>query len=130
MLTQASDSSDNTWYERLVETTVDMVETFNYLIGLNVITEKWYQNDKICVVQGTTTRERHKTLVIWRNCKEIHDEELCDFYSSYISQLKDCFFDVIYVNGDNSLSRLRNEKDQWKIVLTEQEFQKRMFDEG
>ena len=36
----------------LVETPVDMVETFNYLIGLNVETEDWYKGENICVVQG------------------------------------------------------------------------------
>ena len=61
----------------LVETKVDMVETFNYLIGLNVETEDWYQDDSICVVQGRTHREGLKTLVIWRNCKEVNNDQLC-----------------------------------------------------
>ncbi|MCR5039815.1 MAG: site-specific DNA-methyltransferase, partial [Bacteroidales bacterium] len=45
----------------LVPTHIDMVETFNYLIGLNVETEDWYQDDNICVVQGKTHREGLKT---------------------------------------------------------------------
>ena len=38
-------------------------------------------------------------------------------------------FDVIYVNGDNKLPNLRRENDCWKVVLIEEEFQKRMFEE-
>ena len=47
-----------------METEVDMVETFNYLIGLNVETEDWYRDENICVVQGHTLRDNLHTLVI------------------------------------------------------------------
>ena len=114
----------------LVETKVDMVETFNYLIGLNVETEDWFENDNICVVQGKTHRRGLKTLVIWRNCEEIDNEKLCRFFERMDFRTRDTEFDLIYVNGDNTLPNLRRDKDHWKVVLTEEEFAKRMFEEA
>ena len=43
---------------------VDLVETFNYLIGLNVISIRKSQG--IVVIEGKT-RTGEKTLVLWRN---------------------------------------------------------------
>ena len=113
----------------LVETKVDMVETFNYLIGLNVETEDWFQDDNICVVQGKTHREGLKTLVIWRNCKAVNNDQLCMFFDKMDFRTRDTEFDLIYVNGDNTLPNLKRDEDHWKLVLTEEEFQKRMFEE-
>ena len=113
----------------LVETKVDMVETFNYLIGLNVETEDWHLDDNICVVQGKTHRDGLKTLVIWRNCKEVDNEKLCDFFDKMDFRTHDTEFDIIYVNGDNTLPNMRRDEEHWKVVLTEEEFAKRMFEE-
>ncbi|MCI7038875.1 MAG: site-specific DNA-methyltransferase [Bacteroidales bacterium] len=112
----------------LVETEVDMVETFNYLIGLNVETEDWYSDENICVVQGHTHRDNLHTLVIWRNCKVIDNEKLCRFFERMDFRTRDSEFDLIYVNGDNTLPNLRRDEENWKVVLTEEEFQKRMFE--
>ena len=114
----------------LVETKVDMVETFNYLIGLNVETEDWFENDNICVVQGKTHRGGLKTLVIWRNCEEIDNEKLSRFFERMDFRTRDTEFDLIYVNGDNTLPNLRRDEENWKVVLTEEEFAKRMFEEA
>lgn len=112
----------------LVETEVDMVETFNYLIGLNVETEDWYRDENICVVQGHTHRDNLHTLVIWRNCKEIDNEQLNQFFERMNFRTRDSEFDLIYVNGDNLLPNLRRDEDNWKVVLIEEEFTKRMFE--
>ena len=93
----------------LVETKVDMVETFNYLIGLNVETEDWFENDNICVVQGKTHRGGLRTLVIWRNREEIDNEKLCRFFERMDFRTRDTEFDLIYVNGDNTLPNLRRD---------------------
>ena len=114
----------------LVETKVDMVETFNYLIGLNVETEDWYQDDNICVVQGRTHREGLKALVIWRNCKIVNNDQLCMFFDKMDFRTRDTEFDLIFVNGDNTLPNLRRDEEHWKVVLTEEEFAKRMFEEA
>lgn len=112
----------------LVETPVDMVETFNYLIGLNVETEDWYKGENICVVQGNTHRDNLHTLVIWRNCKEIDNEQLNQFFERMDFRTRDSEFDLIYVNGDNTLPNLKRDEDNWKVVLIEEEFTKRMFE--
>ena len=112
----------------LVETPVDMVETFNYLIGLNVETEDWYKGENICVVQGYTHRDNLHTLVIWRKCKEIDNEALNQFFERMDFRTRDSEFDLIYVNGDNTLPNLRRDEDNWKVVLIEEEFTKRMFE--
>ena len=113
----------------LVETPVDMVETFNYLIGLNVETESWYKDDNICVLTGRTHREGLKTLVIWRNCKEIDNKALDAFFDRMDFRTRDSEFDLIYVNGDNTLPNLRRDEEHWKVMLIEEEFQNRMFTE-
>ena len=112
----------------LVDTEVDMVETFNYLIGLNVETEDWYRDENICVVQGHTHRDNLHTLVIWRNCKEIDNEQLNHFFERMDFRTRDSEFDLIYVNGDNTLPNLRRDEENWKVVMIEEEFQKRMFE--
>ena len=114
----------------LVPTHVDMVETFNYLIGLNVETEDWYQDDNICVVQGKTHREGLKTLVIWRNCQVVDNDAQCEFFRKRDLRTHDTEFDLIFVNGDNTLPNLRRDEDHWKVVLIEEEFQKRMFEDN
>lgn len=87
----------------LVETPVDMVETFNFLIGLHVETEHWHKDGNICVVEGVTHRKNEKALVIWRNCEVVDNQALNRFFEKmdYSTLARD--FDVIYVNGDNSL---------------------------
>ena len=39
-------------------------------------------------------------------------------------------FDVIYVNGDNTLPNMRRDEEHWEVILTEEEFAKRMFEDG
>ena len=113
----------------LVDTQVDMVETFNYLIGLNVESMAWFKEDNICVVQGRTHREQLNTLVIWRNCEVIDNPALNTFFEKMDFRTKDSEFDVIYVNGDNTLPNIKRDDEHWKVVLIEEEFTKRMFEE-
>lgn len=113
----------------LLETPVDMVETFNFLIGLNVETEHWHNDGNICVVEGVTHRKNEKALVIWRNCEVVDNQALNRFFEKmdYSTLARD--FDVIYVNGDNTLPNLRRDEDRWKVLLIEEEFKNRMFEE-
>ncbi len=113
----------------LLETKVDMVETFNYLIGLNVETMHWHQDDSICVVEGITHQDNEKTLIIWRDCNRVNNDQLNNFFERMDYSTLAHEFDVIYVNGDNKLPNLHRDEDRWKVVLIEEEFQKRMFEE-
>lgn len=136
------------------ETAIDLVETFNYLIGLTVkqinaresfniqpdsgagydgavklITDK---DGPYCfkTVEGTL-RSGDKALVIWRTLTgdAQQDNAALDAYlrKKRIST-QDFEYDLIYVNGDNNLQNMKLDEEQWKVILTEEEFKKRMFD--
>ena len=109
------------------EESIDVIETFNYLIGLNVRSICYPKKD-ICTVEGVT-RRGERTLVIWRNCDTIDNKALDDFFCSMAYSTRDMEFDRIYVNGDNNVENLRTDEEQWKVVLIEQEFAKRMFED-
>ena len=113
----------------LVDTPVDMVDTFNYLIGLHVDNIHWHKDDNICVVEGTTHIEKEHALVIWRNQDVIKNDDLNDFFRKQDYSTLDREFDVIYVNGDNTLPNLKSDEEHWKVRLIEQEMMKRMFEE-
>lgn len=105
------------------EQTVDLVETFNYLIGLYVEHEEW-PDENLCIVKGTT-RDGERTLIIWRNIAEVDSEKLNTIFAG----MEDKSFDRIYVNGDNNLDNLRTDADIWKVSLTEETFKHKMFEE-
>ena len=106
---------------------IDLVETFNYLIGLYVEQAETIRGFK--VVRGKL-RTGEKTLVIWRNTKEKTNEALDDFFKKQGYNTLDFEFDLIFVNGDNNLENLKVTQDKWKVRLIEEEFKKKMFAEG
>ena len=113
----------------LVDTPVDLVDTFNYLIGLHVDSIHWHKDDNICVVEGTTHIEKEHALIIWRNQDVIKNDGLNDFFRKQDYSTLDREFDVIYVNGDNTLPNIKSDEEHWKVRLIEQELMKRMFEE-
>ncbi len=108
------------------ETVIDLVETFNYLIGLHITTLKTNRGFK--VIEGVTNITNEQTLVIWRNTEEKDNSALNEFFTKMEYSTRDTEFDRIYVNGDNHLENLKIGDEKWKVVLIEEEFQKRMFD--
>lgn len=106
-------------------TVVDLVETFNYLIGLRVKTVRHV--DGVRVVTGTNP-QGERVLILWRNTKELDNDKLDDWFRKQGYNSKDQDFDVIYVNGDNNLENLRKPEQTWKVRLIEEEFLRRMFD--
>ena len=108
------------------ETVIDLVETFNYLIGLHVKTIQTSKGFK--VITGVTNERDEETLVIWRNTEEKNNQDLNDFFTKMEFSTRDTEFQRIYVNGDNHLENLKTGEDSWKVVLIEEEFMKRMFD--
>lgn len=139
------------------ETNIDIVETFNYLIGLTVqnqyavryfkkgrITNKPYEgainleeitydkiNDntfKIKEIHGLLPDGR-KAVIIWR---DIHDDltisnAVLDAF--YITYMKNKDFDVLYINGDNNVQNLKKDTENWKTEMIEPLFNKLMFEE-
>lgn len=110
----------------LVETRIDLVETFNYLVGLNVAAIQ-YPKAGLCVIEGIT-RRGEKTLVLWRDCSVIDNTALEEALRKLSYNTLDTEFDIIYVNGDNTLQNTRRDDEHWKVTLIEQEFANRMFE--
>ena len=109
----------------LKEEKVDLVETFNFFIGLYVEQTETIRGFK--VLRGRL-RTGEKTLVIWRNTEEKSNEELDEFFKKQKYNTLDFEFDLIFVNGDNNLENLKVAEDKWKVRLIEEEFKKKMFE--
>lgn len=57
------------------------------------------------------------------------NEALNAFFSKQDFNTLDMEFDTIYVNGDNTLPNMKRDDEHWKVVMIEQEFKARMFEE-
>ncbi|MEK6451038.1 MULTISPECIES: DNA methyltransferase [unclassified Myroides] len=108
----------------LVPTKVDLVETFNYLIGLYV--ERMQRVGDIKFVEGKT-REGVKTLIIWRNLETTTNEETAQRFRKIYDSVRSSEFDQIYINGDHHFDNMRTGEDVFKVKLIEETFFKQMF---
>lgn len=110
---------------------VDVVETFNYLLG--VVVESTYIADGFQVVIGKllpdTAGRELSVLIVWRNCHEKSAEDLNAFFDRQKFSPRDQEFDRIYVNGDHTLQNVLDADHGPKVVLIEGEFRRRMFGE-
>jgi len=137
------------------EKNVDVVETFNYLIGLTVQTasaityfdavkdENGEYEGAVRLIKdigGTygfkqiegTTPGGKRVLVIWRTISDnlIESNAALDaYFSKHRINPQDREYDIIYVNGDNNLQNISTAEDTFKVQMTELEFKKRMFEE-
>jgi adenine-specific DNA-methyltransferase len=107
-------------------TPVDLVETFNYLLGLHV--QSIRKIEGTVVVRGTT-RDEKQVLVIWRTVPEMDNDQLNTFFETYLADESENITDI-YVNGDNNLANIRPDDQHWKVHLTEESFHRLMFEEG
>jgi adenine-specific DNA-methyltransferase len=107
-------------------TKVDLVETFNYLIGL-VVEQYAVPKEGYVVVTGKNL-SGEKILVVWRDCTKHNSTSLNEFLSKSKYNPLDNEFDRIYVNGDNNVENLKIGDERWKVVLIEEEFKTRMFE--
>jgi adenine-specific DNA-methyltransferase len=105
--------------------TVDLVETFNYLLGLRI--KNINTIDGFRVIEGTNP-EGEKVLVIWRNTREKSNDHMDQFFQKQEYNTRDRKFGLIYTNGDNNLENLKRADETWKVRLIEEEFQRLMFD--
>ncbi|MBR4626102.1 MAG: site-specific DNA-methyltransferase [Ruminococcus sp.] len=137
------------------EKNIDVVETFNYLIGLTVksISATAYFNakpDPYGEYEGAVRLEKddygtygfkqiegsspdgRRVLVIWRTISEnlVESNAALDaYFAKHRINPQDREYDIIYVNGDNNLQNLQSDDETWKVQMTEIEFKKRMFEE-
>lgn len=115
------------------ERKVDLVETFNYLIGLRVKSINSHLDKGLVLVEGTLPTGE-KTLVIWRDCEKVGYDALNDFCESHNINPQSSKFGVVYINGDHNIpSILTTSKSDGgvnynlKIRQIEPEFLERMF---
>ncbi|MCC7011374.1 MAG: site-specific DNA-methyltransferase [Planctomycetes bacterium] len=134
---------------------VDLVETFNWLIGIRVrhfaapqSFESAFERDSegrlrlkgrlkedaagpywVRTVTGTLPDGR-KALVIWRKLTGEPEQDnlvLDEWFTKQGYSSKDSEFDLIWVNGGNNLENLKTIDDRWKVNLIEEDFRRLMF---
>ena len=138
------------------EVNVDLLETFNWLIGLTVrhiaapqTFSATFERDsekrlrlKGCLKQEEdgpcwfrtvtgTTPDGRRTLVIWRKLTGEPEQDnlvLDEWFTKQGYSAKDSEFDLIYVNGGNNLENLKTPDDLWKVRLIEEDFHRLMFE--
>ena len=106
------------------ETNIDLIETFNYLLGL--VVKRMDMIEDYVIVEGQNLK-KEKILIIWRDGQS--SDELNEFFKKMDWSVKRKEFDTIYVNGDNNLDNLRCDEEHFKVKLIEQEFKRLMFNE-
>lgn len=107
---------------RLVDAPVDLVETFNYLLGLRVSRYETFDLEGILFVEGKDP-DGKKVLVIWRDCDGWDDQRLGAELTRVYNGFRDAEFAQVYVNGD-----LRLQNKGLKVLDIESTFQALMFD--
>jgi adenine-specific DNA-methyltransferase len=109
-------NSAGAWEERKV----DLVETFNYLIGLTVREIDYDLKRGFAIVVGQLPEQigsTERTLVFWRDCDQVGYEELEAQFKKMDINPRDSNFDVIYVNGDHNIpSVLETTEEEGNII--------------
>lgn len=138
------------------EVNVDLLETFNWLIGLTVQHIAAPQSFDAAFERDTEKRLRLKgrlkqdaagpwwfrtvtglmpdgrrALVIWRKLTGDAEQDnlvLDEWFTRQGYSTKDFEFSLIYVNGGNNLENLKAPDDTWKVRLIEEDFHRLMFE--
>lgn len=135
---------------------VDLVETFNYLLGLAVVRQSVIAYFKAELddegsydgavrlvkdidgeyafkqIEGILPEGR-RALIIWRTVTDdliASNAALDAYFAKHRLNPADREFDIIYVNGDNNLENMKAEDEGWKVNMIEIEFKNRMFEEA
>jgi adenine-specific DNA-methyltransferase len=101
-------------------TDIDIIETFNYLIGIKLDS---IQNYGSTIVLNGHLRNNESCIVIWRKIDELPNEKLGQFLHKLSISPLDTEFSYIYINGDHTL-----EDPFSKVRMIEAEFKRLMFD--
>jgi adenine-specific DNA-methyltransferase len=97
------------------EQTVDLVETFNYLLGLKVSKIRTFNDDQglYHVVYGK--RKNGNTVIIWRGTQNLDLEKDKNFIEEKI--LSGNNYDLIFVNGDSYVKNARPIEPEFKRLM-------------
>lgn len=115
---------------------IDLVETFNYLLGLRVGSMEDRRYDKGYVfVEGHLDGGR--VLLLWRDCERWDYDDLQSMLEKRAINPQDSEYVAIYINGDHTLPTVWQENDAdgssartLKIRSIEAEFLRLMFAEA
>jgi adenine-specific DNA-methyltransferase len=138
------------------ETNVDLLETFNWLIGLTVqsiaapqtfAAQFTRDSEGRLVLKGRlrtdsagpfwfrtvtgATPDGRRTLIIWRKLTGDAEQDnlvLDTWFRMSDFKTKDAEFATIYVNGGNNLPNIQLDGEHWKVRLIEEDFHRLMFD--
>lgn len=111
---------------------IDLVETFNYLIGLRVIQQN-RQLEKGYLYEEGTLPNGDLALILWRDCDKVGDEDLNKLLEKLGVHPGNTEYQVIYVNGDHAVPNVTlGEADngkRLKVLQIENVFLEKMFEE-
>jgi len=112
---------------------IDLVETFNYLIGLRVKHIDMQPTRGFITVTGTLP-SGESCLVLWRDCEMLDYEGIARLCDKLAINPADNEFDVVYINGDHNiptvLTQTLDEGGATRVLKLRQiepEFLERMF---
>lgn len=115
------------------ERTIDLVETFNYLIGLRVKHIDMHLDKGFITVIGWLP-SGEKTLVLWRDVERVDYDQLNRLCDKLAINPADSEFEVVYINGDHNIPAVFTSSEAeggitktLKIRQIEAEFLSRMF---
>ena len=92
------------------ERPVDLVETFNYLIGLTVKTIDLDSERGFAMVRGILP-DHQTALILWRDCDKLDYEGLLKLCEKLAINPADSEHDVVYVNGDHTIPTVATADD-------------------
>lgn len=112
---------------------IDLVETFNYLIGLRVKHIDAQPQRGFVTVTGTLP-SGESCLVLWRDCDVLDYEGISKLCDKLAINPADNEFDVVYINGDHNIPTVLTQTAEeggatrvLKLRQIEPEFLERMF---
>lgn len=114
------------------EQSIDLIDTFNYLIGLKVDSIDYQLEQGLVQVVGHLRSGEYVT-VFWRDCDKIGYDELDALFKKLRINALDSEFDQIYINGDHNINAhlvsTEGAEKQLKVRSIEQVFFEQMFAE-
>jgi adenine-specific DNA-methyltransferase len=115
------------------ELSIDLVETFNYLIGLRVKHIDIQREQGFVSVTGWLP-SGEKTLVLWREVEQVDYEALNRLCEKLAINPADSEFEIVYINGDHNIPAVFTSTEAeggitkaLKLRQIEPEFLSRMF---
>jgi len=112
---------------------IDLVETFNYLIGLSVRRINMQLESGYITVTGALP-SGESCLVLWRDCEKLDYEGVATLCDKLAINRAENEFDVVYINGDHNIPTMLTQTAEeggatrvLKLRQIEPEFLKRMF---